>query len=306
MHKLTTKQIKHFEEKGWVGPIDTFSLEDLEPVKEYVKTVSEEILLDDKPVLKFYNSFLDYETPRAHHFSCEPLAQLLADPRLVSKLNQLGEPNLLLWKSNFFHKMPGQGGIGWHQAIDYFGHKVDEDVPQEKKTLHFPKGKEIQNFTIWLALEDATLQNGCLFFANGSHKHRFDTVRVPLSQGAFKSLTSQKMDWQEKLSYSKSFDFNEKEWEIEPVPIKAGQMIIFTEKVMHSAPSNRSNGVRFGINARYLPPSVKIYPHREQGDYIDGTGHNLEKHYCLLVSGEDKEGLNVVKKLVSKELNVQL
>lgn len=296
MYKLTPQQINHFHQKGWIGPLDTFSVEELEPVKKYVETISEEILLDGKPILKFHNRFLDYETPRAHHFACKPLAQLLGDSRIVDRMNQLGEENLLLWKTNFFHKMPGQGGIGWHQAIDYFGHKVDDDVPKEKKTLHFPENKDIQNFTIWLALEDATLENGCLFFANGSHKHRFKTVRVPLSEGAFSSLTSQKMAWQEDLSYSKSFEFNEEEWEIEPVPVKAGQMIIFTEKVMHSAPSNRSNGVRFGVNARYLPPSVKIYPHRLHGDYIDGTGHNLKKHYSLLVSGEDKFGYNVVRK----------
>lgn len=302
MYQLTKQQIDHFFEKGWIGPLNTFTLEDLEPIKEYVKKVSQEISLEDKSVLKFHNSYLDYETPRAHHFTCEPLARLLADHRIVSRLNQLGEPNLLLWKSNFFHKMSGQGGIGWHQAIDYFGHKLDEDVPKEKKTLHFPEVKEVQNFTIWLAIEDATIENGCLYFANGSHKHRFATVKVPLSQGAFSSLTSQKMKWQEERSYSKSYLFNETEWEIEPVPVKAGQIIIFTEKVMHSAPSNRSNRIRFGINARYLPPSVKIYPHREQGDYIDGTGHDLTKHYSILVSGEDNEGINVVKKLEPKQV----
>ena len=295
MYALTEGEIRHFQEKGWVGPLDTFTVEELEPVKEYVETISEVVVSGNQPMLKFYNSFLDYETPRAHHFSCEPLARLLKDRRIVGRLNQLGEANLLLWKTNFFHKMPGQGGIGWHQAIDYFGHKVDEDVPQEKKTLHFPKDKSVHNFTIWLAIEDATLENGCLFFANGSHKHRFTTVRVPLSEGAFSALTSQKMSWQEKRSYSKSFDFNEEEWEIEPVPVKAGQMIIFTEKVMHSAPTNRSDQIRFGINARYLPPSVKIYPHREHGDYIDGTGHNLKKHFCILVSGRDEYGLNVVR-----------
>lgn len=296
MNPLTTEQINHFHDKGWIGPLDTFTSEELDPVRDYVQSISEEIFLDGKPVLKFHNRFLDYDTPRAHHFACPPLKSLLANPKIVGRLNQLGEPDLLLWKSNFFHKMPGQAGIGWHQAIDYFGHRVDEDVPQEKKTLHFPEDRAVQNFTIWLAIEDATIENGCLFFANGSHKHKFDTVKVPLNEGAFSALTSQKMAWQEERTYSKSFEFNESEWEIEPCPMKAGQMVVFTEKVMHSAPPNRSNRVRFGINARYLPPNVKIYPHRLHGDYIDGTGHNLEKHYCLLVSGEDNFGYNVVQK----------
>ena len=144
MNALTTEQINHFHDKGWIGPLDTFTSEELDPIRAYVKANSEEILLGDKPVLKFHNSFLDYDTPRAHHFTCDPLAQLLADSRIVGRMNQLGEQDLLLWKSNFFHKMPGQAGIGLHQAIDYFGHRVDEDVPKDKKTLHFPEGIEVQ------------------------------------------------------------------------------------------------------------------------------------------------------------------
>jgi len=95
------------------------------------------------------------------------------------------------------------------------------------------------------------------------------------------------MSWQKEKSYSKIFDFNEGEWSIEPVPAKTGQIIIFTERVMHSSPPNRSSQTRTGINARYIRPSVQIYPHRLQGDYIDGTGNNIEKHFSILVSTEN-------------------
>ena len=96
------------------------------------------------------------------------------------------------------------------------------------------------------------------------------------------------MDWQKENNYSKVFDFNEEEWEIEPVPVKSGQILIFTEEVMHHSHTNHSDGIRFGVNARYIPPSVKVYPHREIGDFIDGTGHNIENHFCILVSGHDR------------------
>ena len=53
---------------------------------------------------------------------------------------------------------------------------------------------------------------------------------------------------------------------------------------MHSSPANSSSQPRIGINARYIRPSVQIYPHRKKGDYIDGTGNDISKWFPILVS----------------------
>lgn len=294
MYSLTQTQIQHFRDKGWIGPLDAFSSAEIQPIKNYLAKNSQEIEVGGKRLKEFYNQFLGYKTTREHHLCCQPLLQLFQDSRIVGLLNQLGELNLLLWRSNIFHRLPGQGGIGWHQSIDYYGHRITEEVEEAKKTLIFPKDENILDLTIWLAIEDATLENGCLYFANASHKHTFKEIRVPVNKGAFYYLANEKMFWQEEKAYSKVFDFNEQEWDIEPVSAKAGQIIIFTEKVMHSSPPNRSSQPRIGINARYIRPSVQIYPHRKQGDYIDGTGNNIEKHFSILVSGRDDYGLNLV------------
>ncbi len=292
---LSNEQIELFKSKGWVGPLDAFSKEELESIKSYIKTISKEEVSEGQPYLSFNNAFLGINTPREHHLACPELLALFASEKVTNYLKQLGEPDLLLWKTNIFHKMPGQAGIGWHQAHDYFGHEVEDDVPHEKKTLHFPKEKDVYSFVIWLAIEDATIENGCVIFANGTQKHHFPSMKVPLEESALSSLTSQKMDWQEKRNYSKVFVFNEGDWETEPAPVKAGQILIFTEGVMHCSPANRSDSIRFGINARYVPPSVKVYPHREHGDFVDGTGHNIEKHCCILVFGKDEYGINKTK-----------
>lgn len=297
MDTLSKEQIDTFLNKGWIGPLDTFSKEQIEPIKSYVKEISREEKSKESSYLVFHNAFLGIDTPREHHFSSPALLKLLSSEIITKRLRQLGESDLLLWKTNIFHKMPGQAGIGWHQARDYFGHEVEEDVPYEKKTLHFPKDRYVYSFVVWLAIEDATIENGCVTFANGSHKHNFKSVKVPFSDSPLSSLTSQQMNWQDKRNYSKSFIFNENDWEIESVPVKAGQTIIFTEEVMHCSSANHSNTMRFGINARYVPPSVKVYPHREYGDFIDGTGHNMENHFCILVSGNDEYGLNEIKRL---------
>lgn len=292
---LSNEQIGLFNSRGWIGSLDAFSKEELEPIKSYVNKIATEEVSDGQPYLSFYNSFLGINTPREHHLACPELLRLFANEKVTDYLKQLGEPDLLLWKTNIFHKMPGQAGIGWHQAHDYFGHEVEDDVPYEKKTLHFPKERKVYSFVVWLAIEDATIENGCVVFANGTHIHHFPSRKVRIEESALSSLTSQKMSWQETRRYSKVFAFNERDWEVEPAPVKAGQVLIFTEDVMHCSQANHSDGIRFGINARYVPPSVKVYPHREYGDFIDGTGHNIEKHCCILVSGKDEYGINNTK-----------
>ncbi len=40
----------------------------------------------------------------------------------------------------------------------------DADVQNDEKTLHFPEGLEVQNFTIWLVIEDVTIREWLSFF----------------------------------------------------------------------------------------------------------------------------------------------
>ena len=72
------------------------------------------------------------------------LAELAAD---------LGLAQPLLWQSMYIFKQPGIGGeVGWHQDATF---------------LHTDP---ISVTTFWFALEDATLENGCLWVQPGGHR----------------------------------------------------------------------------------------------------------------------------------------
>ena len=148
---------------------------------------------------------------------------------------------------------------------------------------------------MWVALDHATLESGCVHFANGTHKHKFGRLQVPSEEGMFAGVKVHKMVWQGGKQYSEVFDFDDSQWEVEAVPAKPGQIIIFTERCMHYSPGNNSNQRRLGINARYIHPNVKIYPHRLKGDFIDENSHNIERHFSILVSGHDDYGINRVR-----------
>lgn len=295
-YQLNDAQINTFHEKGWIGPLDTFSPQEVEVVRKKMEEISHIELVGEQRIRSFPNNYLGMEATISslnHHLYCDSFSNLFEDKRIVFRLNQLGEPNLLLWRTNIFHRMPGQEKLGWHQAIDYHGYDVDET----KKELAFPEGENPLNLTVWIALEDITPEMGVLSFANGSYHKRFKPIKVPFGEGMLKEKKYfRDLDKEpEKKRYSKAFDFDENEWEIESVStIKAGQIIIFTESVMHSAPSNHSSKERWAVNGRYIRPSVTVYPGRLTGDYIDNYGFDIRKHFCILVSGSDNKKINKV------------
>ncbi len=290
MYELTKEQVSTFHQKGWLGPLDTFSVQEVESVKKEIEAISQIELLGEQKIRTFHNSYLGFKTHQNHHLWCKSLSNLFESKRVVHRLNQLGEENLLLWRTGIFHRMPGQEEIGWHQSIDYYGYDVDET----KIELVFPEGEKPLNLTVWIAFEDITPEMGRLHFANGSHQKRFKPIKVPLGQGVYPEEKYQKRSDSGKNLYSKSFAFDENEWEVESVPVKAGQIMIFTEKVMHKAPYNRSSKERWAINGRYIRPSVTVFPQRLTDNYIDEFGMDTKKHFCILVSGSDDYGINKV------------
>ncbi|KST70372.1 acyl-CoA-binding protein [Mastigocoleus testarum] len=293
---LTDAQIKHFQEKGWVGPIDIFSPGEITKVRECLENNHKMIVeANGQEIMGFYNNVLNIETPRDHHLFYEPLANMFRHPDLISRLNQIAGLDLLLWYTNVFCKMPGQGEIKWHQAIEFY---TSSDIDFEKKTLVYsPDDRDPVNLTVWVALEDSDRENGCMRFANGSHRKEFEILQgsIPAEEGVFAGISAHKTVWQRKQEYSLSYDFDENDWEIEEVPVKAGQVVIFTERVMHSSLPNHSDRRRMAIIGRYIRPHTKVYPYRLKGDFIDENGHNIKRHFNILVSGRDRYEYNVVR-----------
>jgi phytanoyl-CoA hydroxylase len=89
---------------------------------------------------------------------------------------------------------------------------------------------------IWIALEDCTLENGCLSFIPGSHKNDVATrfIRNPnkdeFNKGKYLIYTKPTPEWN-------SNDFK-------PVPVKAGSAIVIHGKVVHQSEANKSSKSR--------------------------------------------------------------
>jgi len=75
------------------------------------------------------------------------------DPKLAAVARDLGLAQPQVWQSMYIFKQPGIGGeVRWHQDATFF-----DSTP-------------ISVTTFWFALEDATVDNGCLWAEPGGHR----------------------------------------------------------------------------------------------------------------------------------------
>ena len=76
----------------------------------------------------------------------------LAHPQIVDALKMLIGPNVKCMQSMLFIKHAGKPGQAWHQDEDF--------IPTRDRSLT----------AAWIALDDATIDNGCLWAIPGSHR----------------------------------------------------------------------------------------------------------------------------------------
>ena len=79
--------------------------------------------------------------------------QFSRDPKLATLARELGLADAKVWQSMYIFKQPGIGGeVHWHQDATFF-----DTTP-------------VTVTTFWFALEDATIENGCLWVEPGGHR----------------------------------------------------------------------------------------------------------------------------------------
>jgi len=131
------------------------------------------------------------------------------DPKLAAVARGLGLEQPQVWQSMYIFKQPGIGGeVRWHQDATFF----DSDP--------------ITVTTFWFALEDATVDNGCLWAEPGGH-------RGPLRERFLRdgdTITMEKLDNTPWPNDSTAV----------PLEAKAGTLVCFHGLLPHYSAPNRS------------------------------------------------------------------
>ena len=187
-----------------------------------------------------------------HHIS--PLFErALAQPQIVDLLTRVIGPNVKAMQSMLFVKASGKPGQAWHQDEDY--------IPTRDRSLT----------GAWIALDDATIENGCLWVIPKSQKPGV--------------LWPQKMHFDSRFDCThESFNFPYDENESIPVEVKAGSIVFFNGYLLHrSLPNRAPNQFRRSLVNHYMS-AESLLP----WNYQEGVGMaQTDYRDIVMVAGED-------------------
>lgn len=156
----------------------------------------------------------------------------LAHPSVVNVLTSVVSPNVKAMQSMLFIKAAGKPGQAWHQDEDY--------IPTRDRSL----------IGAWIALDDATIDNGCLWILPGSHK---SGILWP-------------MEWHGDRRFDCSHESTGFPYENEggiPVEVPAGAVVFFNGYTLHrSLPNRRPDGYRRALVNHYCSAETFLPWHK--------------------------------------------
>lgn len=140
------------------------------------------------------------------HKLSKVLYNFLFHQEVVDILTQLIGPNIKCMQSMLFVKAPGKAGQSWHQDEYY--------IPTRDKSL----------IGAWIAIDDATIENGCLWIIPGRPGYIMN--RVKNNSPEFADVDT--------------IDVSAYEKEKIPVEVKSGSVVFFNGYTLHSSLRNKT------------------------------------------------------------------
>jgi len=160
------------------------------------------------------------------HATDRELCELCKHPKILDYVEAILGADFYLWGSQFFSKEPGDGKTTpWHQDAFYWPLSSHKAV------------------TVWLAFADSDEENGAMMVVPQSHragpmkyrksKLESDVLDMVLEHGEFRESDGI------------------------PLILKAGQISLHDDAIIHGSLPNRSQRLRCGLTMRYSAGEVR-------------------------------------------------
>ena len=176
----------------------------------------------------------------------------LSHPKVTRILSKVIGANVKCMQSMLFVKSAGKSGQSWHQD-EYF-------IPTRDCSLT----------GAWIAIDDATVENGCLWIIPGSNQPSLIYPRVKNTDANFADV-----DTIDVSKYSKE--------EIIPVVVKSGSVVFFNGYTLHSSLKNTTkNQSRIALVNHYMS-AESMLPWDQDGK----LNKTQDLRDIVLVHGED-------------------
>lgn len=159
-----------------------------------------------------------------YHRCCRGIFEMATDPRILDLVEDIVGPDIVIWATHFFCKMPHDPkAVPWHQDASYWPLTPARTV------------------TAWLAIDDVDAGNSAMHVIPRSH----DKGHLKWKNTEGPAVLNQEVENVEQYG--------------QPVPIelKAGQISLHADMIVHGSQPNKSARRRCGLTIRYCPPDVK-------------------------------------------------
>lgn len=231
-HQLTNDQIKSYRNNGFIVIEDFLTPGELEHWREAVTTAVKErggIKIPGKEIkvgeADGINEDADYYAKVFDQLlnlwqTNDQVKDLMFDQRIGKMAAELaGVDGIRIWHDQALIKRPWGNPTAWHL-----------DTP-------FWSFSDRNAISIWVALDNATLENGCLYFIPGSHKQTsFNRISIGRNMDSI-------FDVYPELKTSATV----------AAPMKAGSCSFHNGLTIHGANANMTNGFRRAMTCAYMP-----------------------------------------------------
>ena len=215
---LTPEQVSSFNRDGYLKNIRIFDESEILTHRRYF----DELLA--KVIASGGNSY----SISTAHMKYGKVYDLLTNPRILAVVCDLLGENVVAWGSHYFCKMPHDGKrVAWHQDASYWPLTPAKTV------------------TVWLAIDDADVENACMRFIPGSQTLGHLTYKM--TEETAGNVLNQEVENVER--FGTPLD----------VELKAGEVSIHADLLLHGSEANESDRRRCGLTLRYCAADVRAY-----------------------------------------------
>ncbi|WP_018616943.1 phytanoyl-CoA dioxygenase family protein [Segetibacter koreensis] len=219
-YKLTDEQVNFFHENGYLSNIKMLEEWQVDKLNDELAAITDPEHAGNHLFYEFHsNESADTNTTLFHALGAwrvtEGFHDVLWNPAFVMAASQLlGDKGVRFWHDQLFCKPAHHGGVvAWHQDYSYW-----------------TRTTPMQHLTCWTALDDASTENGCLYYVPKSHQ--WGLLDKPELAGNMEGL----------LDYLTE----EQKAKFKPVPIelKKGYATFHHPLMVHGSYENKSNRSR--------------------------------------------------------------
>lgn len=247
---VTDADVEQFRREGWLVVHQAFTRRQVDDACEGLRDLincrgkTSYQLMFEAAVRDRIDALTDDERQKAirkvFNFASadERLDAVMLDPALLGVLSRLGLRNPTLYQAMALLKGPRGREKPWHQDRAYF------DTPLEDRVIG-----------VWIALDPATPENGCMHIMPGQHQ--------PI-------IHWKRRDWQICDTDIKAMQDRRL-----AIPLNPGDLLLFDSMLPHGTPTNNTDMRRRALQYHYASANARTMPKEQRLDLFGSEGKDV-------------------------------